>query len=79
MEEEGEKARQLGEQAGEVSRGVLPVIGDTIEGFWDGLRQLPADETTDAYLIAYDAGSMVPDVLAAIWEFTVGFFQGLFG
>ncbi len=79
MQEEASQARDLGEKAGAETQEWLPTIGDLIEGFWDGLWQLEADGASDAYANAYAVGAFVPEALAAIWNFLVGFVSALFG
>lgn len=80
---EGSRARDLGERAGEEAQGLLPVIGDALDGFWDGVRLVPPeagpDGSTEAYRIAYEVGSFIPEALAALWDFLVGFVSALFG
>lgn len=76
---EGSTARTLGERAGEEAQGLLPVLGDALEGFWDGLRLVAPDGSSEVYRGAYEAGAFVPEALAAIWDFLVGFFSALFG
>jgi len=79
MAEGDNQARELGEQAGEMSQGLIPVLGDVIEGVWDGLLQNPPDETSDAYRAAYEVGGFIPEAVAALWNFITGFIAGLFG
>lgn len=78
MEEADNRARDLGEQAGEASRGFMPVLGDIFEGFWDGLVGNAPDGSTDAYEASYEIGSFVPDMIIAVWDFLTGFLQGFF-
>lgn len=78
MAEPEGRARDWGEQAGEASRGFLPVLGDIFEGFWDGLVGNSPDEAADAYQFSYEVGAFVPDVAVATWDFLVGFVQGFF-
>lgn len=79
MSESADKARDIGQQVGEEARGVLPVIGDAIEGFWDGMVRNAPDEGSGTYTTAYDLGAAIPGVLQTLWDFTAGFFAGLFG
>lgn len=78
MDEAENQARDLGQQAGEASRGFLPVLGDIIEGFWDGLIGNTADGPTDAYEVSYQIGAFIPDLIVTAWDFLTGFVQGFF-
>lgn len=84
MAQDNDQARALGEQAGEASRGLLPLLGDAIEGLWDGLWLNTPDgsgpgDSGEVYRTAYEIGSAVPDLIMTVWDFLTGFVAGLFG